>query len=38
MVNIEEKSRILNLFPYGVSIESDIQHSFCEMKDLITWF
>ena len=41
MVNIEEKSRTLNLtisISYGVSIESDIQHSFCEMKDIMSWF
>ena len=37
MINTEEKSHTLNfqrlLLSYGVSIESDIQHSFFEMKD-----
>ena len=42
MINIEETSRTLNFWTIsisiGVSIESDIQHSFCEMKDLMSWF
>ena len=41
MVNIEEKSGTLNFlrfqFPMEVSIQSDIQQSFSEMKDPTSW-
>ena len=38
MVNIEEKSLLTISISYGVSIESDIQLSFCEMKTFMTSF
>ena len=40
MVNIEEKSRTINFLTisYVDSIESDIQYSFSEMQDLMSWF
>ena len=42
MENIEEKSGILNFKRFQFAVEFllkvTLQHSFCEMKDLVSWF